>query len=844
MSGESPGNKALSQEHGLLILRSSKIHSFIEFVNRHVLGGVLLCIGLCLSPCRADQMADDFAWFNTLGYPDVKGLQHVRYIEGWSTTGGFKDYRPMWGEGFLIKDMPKSFQVLTLNFVMSEITKANPFTEENHFEPDSLRKFAESRIKLVQDKKFFAGYFGPGPLYSPRAALFVLAWACWRQGETELAANLYLAAQKADGVHPYGTPSDDGWAFRQKLQRDLGQFNLWRIMLDFGDPSVPRPELLKKLRNLQKNFPCCDYMPRVNETADTLEMMIAEDQAHPTLSEEQIAKLKPEEQVREWIFYLRNQNGHQMGQPGSVDIFETWDKKQQSPAEHLVKLGDAAVPQLIKELGDKRFTRSVGCGRDFFFSHDVVSTGRAAEIVLERIANRRFDLSGGANTEDIRKSVLDWWSEHQSKGEKAEMMEAVARGDFNAPQVGEKLLEKYPDAALTPLMIGVASADDWGVRSDLIHLVAKLKDERVQPFLLKEVKEGTLIGARAQAAYELCRLGNLDGIPPLAEVWLQSKPEWGIQNMFAREKLVDVLGTADTPIGINALATGLTQRSTTTRSTVLETMGDDDLQHFIFLFKDFPAQDSPRIKRSAATKTAIENLLAGELEDTGGFMYEGQHLLHISSLDSKTRNLRLGEYAAYLLAQNFPEHYQFDPTASFDLRERQRVLCLNTWRGAHGLAPLPIPPEPGKVKPEYSHKIARVIYCGDKFDAPDTVKQLLATAVGQESDRKFFHKILSAYCAANKEGINPQNAIIMDAIRGDDGTGVSLLVRPKQLKNGPINLSDWCVSYSIDAPPDQGSGGSGFKPGAKEFLPVLPKDRAFSFSMFYGPSVNEEDDTL
>ena len=117
-----------------------------------------------------------------------------------------------------------------------------------------------------------------------------------------------------------------------------------------------------------------------------------------------------------------------MDQPGAVDIFEVYDAKQRvlqnTPAQRLVALGDAAVPQLIDALGDARFTRSVGYSRDFFFSHKVITIGDAALTIIERIAGYRFyrgdsvqgSLSQDKRTDALRESVQDWWKSHVARG--------------------------------------------------------------------------------------------------------------------------------------------------------------------------------------------------------------------------------------------------------------------------------------------------------------------------------------------------------------------------------------------------------------------------------------------
>ena len=60
------------------------------------------------------------------------------------------------------------------------------------------------------------------------------------------------------------------------------------------------------------------------------------------------------------------------------------------PKSGLVKLGYAAVAQLIEALADERMTRSVGYGRASHFSHYILRVGDCAYGVLQRIAHRNF----------------------------------------------------------------------------------------------------------------------------------------------------------------------------------------------------------------------------------------------------------------------------------------------------------------------------------------------------------------------------------------------------------------------------------------------------------------------
>jgi hypothetical protein len=367
-------------------------------------------------------MAADFEWFSKLGYPDVKELKFVRFFIGWTIYSDVKR-EEHWIDGFLLDDTPERLKVLTLRFSPMELPKQKWGVETKYrYEPADLAVFANAEMHPRDPKdNSFRHRFNSGPHFPERTHRFVLGWMCARKGLDDLAAQLFAAAQISEGFAQPGQidRERDGaaWTFRDKLERDIGHFEMWRTVLAFRDPLVSRRELLARLRALPEHFPHCDHLLRAAAMATVLEQMVAEDAAHPARTDEEIAKLPPAEQVQEWIFGLREQNGSQFGEPGRMDIFATEDDRKDTPAHQLVKLGHAAVPALIALLGDRRFTRSVSCWRSFSFSHDVITIGDAALEIIERIAGREFYRSGRVTgtmalddkTDKVRAAVQAWW---------------------------------------------------------------------------------------------------------------------------------------------------------------------------------------------------------------------------------------------------------------------------------------------------------------------------------------------------------------------------------------------------------------------------------------------------
>ena len=742
---------------------------------------ILLCLACSSVWAHADRAAD-FKWFGGLGFPDVRGKTFVRYVWGWSSNGGNAEMQPMMSEGFLLDEAADKFRVRTLTFETREFSKVKRGTTEYRYEPADLRACAEAWLQPPDPHDHFSRHLHSGPVFAARTELFVLAWMCARQGLDDLAGRLYATAEKTEGLpgNLRDAPPDRTWPFRHKLERDLGQFETWRAMLAFGDPHVTRRELLATLNALPKRYPHFDYLARVRDLAERLRPMIAEEKTHPRRTADEIAKMPPAKQAREWIFQLRDQNGRQMGQPGWVDIFMTADG---SPAHRLAALGEAAVPALIAALDDRRLTRSVGYRRDFFFSHEIVTVGAAAHTIIERIAGRRFSTGERAEIEA-------WWHEHQTKGALGEMSAATARGADNSAQAGAKLLAEFPNDAGPALLAGGAAAQDAEVRSPMMRLIGKLQTPEALAFLLREVRVGTLLGPRAEAAYQLAKLGRPDAIAPLAAVWREPLLPYEPRRQQGVHKLLCVLALTDSPEGIAALAEGLRARTEKTRHTVIEALAPGK-RHSMW-FGDYDVNDKPAPVLSAPTQAAIEDLLAAQLEDTTGRAGLNHWHGH-QQIDYP----RLCDAAAEVLAARWKDRYEFDWEASFPIREKQRIACLNTWRKAHDLPPLPPPPERPRVASADAGRIAEVVLAGENIRIPKTSMEHLLAAKGRPLNAAFFREIESTLMEACG-GTAPPNdqGFVVEALRENDGTGVTLIVRQAERRGLALHPErEWRMDF-------------------------------------------------
>jgi hypothetical protein len=350
-----------------------------------------------------------------------------------------------------------------------------------------------------------------GEKVSNRTSLFFLARCCSRQGRDDLAARL-------DRECATLSPKSDGrpLTFRESIEKELGNLFMWRAVVDFGDLKITRPQLLGRFNRIVRDFPRCEHVDTARGYINTLQLMIAEDQDRAR-SPVAFDSLTEEEKIRDLIFQLRDQNGHQWSQPGSCDIFDDIGRREEgtTPAHQLAKIGYVAVPALMEALDDKHLSRSVGYGRDFYFSHYVLSVGNCAAAILSRISGRLIDGP---------KSARAWWDEFEAKGEKTLLVEDVRGGQNAIYGQARRLAAIDPDAAVDALSTAVLDAKtDWDGES-LTDELGRIKTERAKEALRAISITGPTLGSRIAAIAELFRRGARDVVSLAINEWSTFDP--------------------------------------------------------------------------------------------------------------------------------------------------------------------------------------------------------------------------------------------------------------------------------------------------------------------------------
>jgi hypothetical protein len=629
-----------------------------------------------------------YRWFDTLGYPDLTGRDYLRVATGWYSQIDNAAPTNTYLYAFLLQDAGDQFTVLTTDLRTLTFVKTPFGTEEYQrvgYETLDLHSGVNARLTEVSQRREQVDPYllDWGRQLGVRSQLFVLARACAANGLDDLAYQVYGYATDL------GDPKQGRAAPRRLwpiVQDELAYATIWRDVLDFEDLTIPRQELLHRSEQFLLHFPQSEYTPRAAEAVALLRQMIEEDRAHANAAKP-VSMMTLDERIAELIFQLREQHGYQWGQPGWNDIFSD-ERGEASPAHQLVKIGYPAIPQLIPALDDRRFTRSVGYGRDFFFSHEVLRVGDAALTIIERIAGRGFyattSLTSPITDEERRAAakaqVLDWWHEFQAKGEKQVLIEAVERGDENSPSQARLLIERYLDAALDAITIGLQHAGRAGSHSNLVSAATQIEGSSVIPLLISIARDGPYLSSRVTAAQSLYRRGRPEGLAAMIQEWLTPGPI-DPDEFHPQEDLVDFLAASGNADAVWTLGQKWREHPIRSRVAVIFALGNNDCADPPL--KPIRNCESPEVV--AATEKVLIQALDDTEKDTGssGSWYGKSYY-----------NPRVCDLAGYALALRWPERYTFDLEAPLSQRNRQVVELKNVWRKAQGLAALPLPQPP------------------------------------------------------------------------------------------------------------------------------------------------------
>jgi hypothetical protein len=579
-----------------------------------------------------------------------------------------------------------------------------------------FREMATAYLEKLRDPPIYRNpVFLRKPILDRRATVFALAHACWRKGELDLAQQIFDEAKKIPTERTPGNEEVDV-PMRESLELEFGHTAMWDALLRVGklrwdewhngQEMVPRTELLKLFQDIIRKYPASPQAERAKQTAAMLERMVEEDAAHPHFSENQIAALPVEEQVREWIFRLRDQSGEQLGEPGGCSVFGFDFDGGTSPAHRLAQIGYPAVPHLIEALSDDRLSRAVQCSRSFFFSHEILTIGDCAKQILYEITGESFDPP----------RARAWWEQFQQKGEKQMLIDAISSGAENPYPIVSKLKSKWPEAVEPALLVGADKAQAE-MKPVFIRTLANLDSPAATERLRRFMREDPGLWNRVAAARALVDRNDPEAAPAMLAEWTHFSQEpldpFGneVPNKF--EALTGCLIASGNVAAIQALRKKWDGLDALKREVIVHGLGGGT-----WGFEDIrkPLPPDAQAEAIALLVHALDEFT--QLDGQSGWAGD--------------TTPRICDRAAWALHRIDPETYSRSEKAGRRQRDLERIIMLNTWRKAHHLALLPVPAAPAKLEPEEALQITHFADLSPEVTAGKELKEKVIALGGTD----------------------------------------------------------------------------------------------------------------
>ncbi len=642
----------------------------------------------------AVELDEAYRWFDGLGYPNVSNLPFVE-VQYPDDPENPSDGKPKKRFGFLVADSGSEFRVFypdltTFTYHLTPLSTS--IANRVGYTKIDLLDWVFYRIVVF---KSFDPWNTPhdnlSNLLEDTAQFFVLGRACAAHSRPDLARNLVNASLKSNGP-PSKVPNSSLKAY---LEAVMATASLSQAIKQVVKPNITRASMPSVLRDVARRFPDTEEGSKAAKILPVLARMAEEDRTHDPNIVRHLDELPLPKRIEELVFELRDEDGA-LGIMMGTDLF-IGKRGEKSAANELVKIGLPAVPTLIKALESQNYTKCIPRYRRTSVARDIYTVGDFARAIIERIANRSFykldylSAAGGkysvvtdtVERADVKAKIEAWWSEINSKGEKAYLIAEVERGDSNSGQQAMWLRKRYSSDALPAIKVGLTHASDPETINNLLGALSTIKNSAVIPVFHTYVNSNADLSVRTGAALYLLDRGDLSPLPGMIQAWRQDKTpdsKYGLSPDDGLHWLIVYLRCVGKPAAIDALADGLDRRSDAVRAEVVDLLCSGELQYDLARSRNVLVKFEPG--RLAKLNMAAERLFARELLDTEqrNNSVDTGHIL----LD----NPRICEVAAAGLGNILPMKYAFKQSSSMLDLDAQRLAFYNIWLKSNGKPPL------------------------------------------------------------------------------------------------------------------------------------------------------------
>ena len=429
-----------------------------------------------------------------------------------------------------------------------------------------------------------------------------------------------------------------------------------------GDHRTPRKDLQGLWVKLaaKPNHP---YRDDAREMLKLYQSLLEEDRTWIEPNAEALANLTTEQLVAYWLYHLRDLA---VWQWGSSELCREQDAKKPNAAAALVRLGMAAVPQLIAHLDDARPTRSRQSILTSTLSGPptyLLRYGDCCQEIFETITGHTIHVRTTSfgfpihdqKGQECKANAERWWRDYQKKGDKQMLIESTEAGGRDSVESARRLVAKYPDVALVTIIKSARVAKDAWVRGRLVLIADQFNGAGVMAFLHAEL-DSPSFDARINAAAALAARAEPAGVKSLLREWAQRASE---NSDYAARTLVRS-GNAEV---LRRLADDMPRQPVLLRQEIIRNLHPLELQ-----------SDPCGKPLSAEAEVAIADLLAKAIADP---QVTSCYYMHANG--KPVNRPSIGDLAANTLVGRWKQPELFDITGPHEVRERHRVQVLNVW---------------------------------------------------------------------------------------------------------------------------------------------------------------------
>ncbi len=399
-----------------------------------------------------------------------------------------------------------------------------------------------------------------------------------------------------------------------------------------------------------------------------MERVVREEREHNQKQRKTLAQMSQVEKIKELVYQLRDQNGAQVMNPGSPNIygrfFGGYNPDGNTPAHQLRKIGLPALPYLAETIDDDRLSRTLQRGR----SWDRI--WRVSQVVGDLIegitGGERFylDLPKNLAPAEYRRrkqAAISAWLQKVEKTCSVEgLCQRVRDGDSQAAKL---LLERSkPQALLEPLKYGILHAKDSSAKEFLLQLCSKLPRAEMVPFLTERAEQEKSLDVRVAAIRTLGEFEKARALKYMLKECRQSRQE-------ANESMVSYLIDSGEAEALKAVERHLSAFNPFSLTSLLSDI------------TSVSCENSERHERSSqkiAYRKVAEEILVKFLNDITRDNSGGSYGDYTFS-NARTCDL-VAIYLNTLDKKKYPIRYPL-PVKELD---EQRYRLINIWRKENG----------------------------------------------------------------------------------------------------------------------------------------------------------------